>query len=174
MPSANELDVDDWIELLALDAALTDLRTGRSYPADARRAIDARRDVYPGVLGDYVVVLDALAGQVDAVEAAIDQQNTTLDRFNTEIAAAGLRFDWDPGRLLTDAERERIDAIGELLHEQEAAALEAAEEAGEGADELEEAIGALETRLGDLDADVVSIEAQIADLEEALAEAEEG
>lgn len=169
-----DLSLGDWMDLFVLRTPMDDLMEGFASPAEIHLAIDQRRDVYPGVLGDYIRVLEAMHDYVRAVEQTISDQNSRLSQFADAVAEAGVVFTWDQSRLLTLNKRAEINGIEAYLEKLAARAEQAAEEAAEGLEEIQEAIDDLEDQRDALEGRAEELEAQIAELEEQLAAAEDG
>ncbi len=113
---------DDWLELLGLDSVMTALLAGTISADAAEDAIRAQWESYPDVSQDYVAILEQALYSVDAVRLSIDVQQEAVARFNE--AANGfmeasneieLRFDHEPGRLMTSDEEVEFERLGEML-----------------------------------------------------------
>ncbi len=169
-----DLDFDDWTELLGLRESLTDLTEGRASPGQVRVVLDAARGTYPGVMGDYIRVIEGLDAFVDTVAEAIEEQNDRLAEFSESVAEAGVLFTWDRNRLLSDEKQAQISRIEEYLHMLAARAEEAADQADDAAAEIQDQIDALEEQISDMGEQADAIREQIAELEEQLAAAEDG
>ncbi len=113
---------DDWLELLGLDSVMTTLLAGTISADAAEETIRAEWESYPDVSQDYVAILEQAVYAVAAVRLSIDSQQDAVAKFNeasNEFNEAAneieLRFDYEPGRLMTSDEEVEFERLGEEL-----------------------------------------------------------
>lgn len=106
---------DDWLELLGLDSVMTSLLAGEMSAALAEDAIRARWESYPDVSQDYVAILEQALDVVNAVRLSIVAQQEAVSEFNESAIQFQVRFEFEPGRLMTTDEEVEFELLGEEL-----------------------------------------------------------
>ena len=95
---------------------------GEAYLEDVRQELDNKRDFYPSVSQDFIMVIEAIHDFLDEVQEQIDEFEDAVDDFNQalqEAAAEGIStppdFYFDGGRLPTQDDIDEMESKEEEL-----------------------------------------------------------